>query len=374
MTNLNRLKVSLTKHGAHKITQLIKAFPTDQVLKNTINQQYGISIDKAQSSKNLSANNDDTLPAIWDEAKRLGDQYVDDLVILAILFSHHELIQIMINRSTGKMKGTAYREDFANEKSYTNFANNFDELGFATYHSVSRVSYDLSRILMKFELVPLIIQLLTFKLKAAGWDGNNDFLDECIVLNFHKAFGLSEAEFRQWLQEGYVDKLEEQEEFIEEEPEVNDFNFKSGHLERSEAQVVVRKAKGRLKSTLLHNKIQNKMYEYLVKNNGPDAVGTEVDCGIGKPVDVVLNDHGHFIFYEIKTDKSVRLCIRQALSQLLEYSCWPNEKRAEKLIIVSPNKITNQADKYIKHLRDIFDIPIYYQQFDLEAEELTDFY
>ncbi|MFC1578515.1 hypothetical protein ACFL36_05840, partial [Thermodesulfobacteriota bacterium] len=173
---------------------------------------------------------------------------------------------------------------------------------------------------------------------------------------------------------GGIGKVVDQAEVIEEEPAVDNINFNSGHVERSEADVVVKKAKPKLRATLLHNKIQNKLYKHLCENYPPDTIGTENDCGIGMPVDVVRNDNGSYIFYEIKTNKSVRICIRQALSQLLEYSCWPNQNRAEQLIIVSQNPITNQATQYIEHLRDEFDLPVFYQQFDLEDEELKTLY
>ncbi|MFC1578528.1 hypothetical protein ACFL36_05915, partial [Thermodesulfobacteriota bacterium] len=171
MTDLYKLTVSLTKHGAHKVAELIKAYPSDQVLNKTRSNHLGIRIDEAQSRKNLSAYQGNTIPAIWDEAKQLGSEYVDDLVMIAIIFSHYELIGAMISGSTGRMKGTIKRSALSPVKSFTNFANNFGELGFATSHSPIWVNYDLSKIFNKFKLVPLIIQLLTLKLKKANWNG-----------------------------------------------------------------------------------------------------------------------------------------------------------------------------------------------------------
>ena len=374
MTDINRLKVSLTKHGAHKVAELIKYFPTDEVLANTWDRYNNIKIDRAQSSKNLSANNNGTLPTIWHEVKLLGDEHIEDLVLLAIIFSHHDLINIMINGSIGRMKGTVRRGDFDNEKSYTNFANNIEELGFNTAHTYDKVSYDLSRIFEKNELVPLVIQLLTLKLRDANWNAANDFLDECIGLNFHRVFGIDEAEFREWLEGGRIEKSPEKEEIIEEEPNVGDVDFKGGHVEKSEADVVVRRAKPKLKATLLHNKIQNKLFSYLARTYSQDLVGTERNSGIGTLVDVVRKDGDDFTFYEIKTDKSLRICIRQAIPQLLEYSCWPDKIRAKELIIVSQHHMTDQAKKYIEHLRKTYNLPIFYQQFDLENERLGDMY
>ena len=75
-------------------------------------------------------------------------------------------------------------------------------------------------------------------------------------------------------------------------------------------------------------------------------------------------------FYEIKTGTSVRASIRQAIPQLLEYAYWSAEKRADELVIVSHLKITGAAKKYLKFLRDQFNVPLSYKQFDLKTNTL----
>ncbi len=256
MTNLARLKVSLTKHGAHKVADLIEAFPRSQVLNNTWDSYQGIKIDQAQTRSNLSIHSDGTLPEIWDEVRQLSDEHVEDLVLLAIIFNHHDLIETMTTASTGVKRGTVERGGVISGKAFTNFACILEELGFSITHNSLRVSYGLSRIFNKFELIPLIVQLLTLKLRKAGWDGSNDFIDECIALNFHGVFGVTEEYFRNWLQRGIIEEIieqEEQEEEPEEDPEVSPFDFQSGHVEKSEGDVVLNNAGKRLKATLLHN-------------------------------------------------------------------------------------------------------------------------
>ena len=54
-SGLSKLRVSLTKHGAHKVATLLRAFPKDQVLDNTQGTHDAIRIDRAQAVKNLSA-------------------------------------------------------------------------------------------------------------------------------------------------------------------------------------------------------------------------------------------------------------------------------------------------------------------------------
>ncbi len=374
MTDLHKLRVSLTKHGAHKIADLIKAFPRDQVLENTWDRYREIKIDIAQSKSNLSADTNGTLPYIWDEVRNLGPEHVNDLVLLAIIFSHHRLIETMIESSTGDKKGIVIRDRVIESKEFTNFACVLDELGFANQHNPQRISYDLNRIFKKFELIPLIIQLLTFKLKTAGWDGNTDFIDECIKSGFHKVFGVTEVYFREWLLGGNITETDNKGESVIEEPEVCELILKGGHVQKSEADVIMNRARPKMKAILLHNKIQNKMYDYLIEHFPDDIVETEVDCGIGTIVDIVKKAGDEIIFYEIKTAKSVRVCIRDALAQLLEYAHWPDRKLATQIVIVSQNNITGQAKKYLSHMRNEFTIPVYYQQFDLNSEELKELY
>lgn len=148
------------------------------------------------------------------------------------------------------------------------------------------------------------------------------------------------------------------------------FAFICGHKEK----------KGNTKSTyeghsldvdLVHNRIQTKTYGQLAKELGENNVGTEIDTGYGPQIDVVTRESdGSFIFYEIKTSYSVRLCIREALAQLLEYAYYPKSNNVKKLIIVSPNAITRESISYLESLRKSFGIPVYYQRYNPEKEGL----
>lgn len=124
---------------------------------------------------------------------------------------------------------------------------------------------------------------------------------------------------------------------------------------------------------LVHNRIQTRIYQQLTKKFGKDNVGTELDAGYGSLIDVVIKEaNGKFVFYEIKTSYSVRLSIRNALAQLLEYAYYPNRNNAIKIVVVSPNAVTKEAQSYLAHLRNRFGIPVYYQRYDSEQEELED--
>ena len=92
--------------------------------------------------------------------------------------------------------------------------------------------------------------------------------------------------------------------------------------------------------------------------------------GFGSQIDVVVKTDGGFDFYEIKVTYSVRLCIREALAQLLEYSYYPNNNNATRLIVSRPNTITREGESYLKHIRQCFGIPVFYQRYDSEQGAL----
>lgn len=125
-----------------------------------------------------------------------------------------------------------------------------------------------------------------------------------------------------------------------------------------------------LNSELRHNEIQHSFHQYLINQYGNDNVAIECRNGSGAQVDVVVVSNDEYWFYEIKTYSSSRACIREGLSQLLDYSYWPGSTKASKLYIVSEAKVDNDAKEYIKLLRDNFSIPIYYIQYSTEKNKM----
>jgi len=96
--------------------------------------------------------------------------------------------------------------------------------------------------------------------------------------------------------------------------------FRPGHKPKFEGKKEYEVGVKR-QSVLTHNSIQNSIYEILLSEFPEAQIGTEVATNSGS-VDLVINQDENFIFYEIKTEKSVKANIRQALSQLLEYAFW----------------------------------------------------
>ena len=122
---------------------------------------------------------------------------------------------------------------------------------------------------------------------------------------------------------------------------------------------------------LVHNSIQECIFRQLINKYGKQNVGTEHNAGNGSKIDVVVRDnHGKFIYFEIKTSYSVKLCLREAIGQLLEYAYLGKGANAKKLIVVSPNKINSETRAYIRKIRTLFKIPLYYQRYAPEKEAL----
>jgi len=148
-----------------------------------------------------------------------------------------------------------------------------------------------------------------------------------------------------------------------------DFNFTAKHNPQKRNSVITY---GERLSEIdkLHPKIQDLCYEQLKNEYGADNVGTEISTGYGGSIDIVVKTKKGYTFFEIKTDKSIRMCIREALSQLLEYAHFPNKNNAIKFFIVSQNQITNDVKEYLMNIREKYKIPVYYRQFDLIKNKL----
>ncbi len=115
---------------------------------------------------------------------------------------------------------------------------------------------------------------------------------------------------------------------------------------------------------LRHNDIQKALHQQLSGEYGIENVGTEISSGRGTSVDLVVKQKPEYWFYEIKTAHTAKKCIRQAIGQLLEYSYWPNNQEATRLVIVGKPIMDEEARKYIEKLRSQFTLPIYYESIE----------
>lgn len=120
-----------------------------------------------------------------------------------------------------------------------------------------------------------------------------------------------------------------------------------------------------------HNELSNELVNYLNTNNY-NSVVTDENC-----VDIkAIDSDGNQLLFELKTASSVKYAIRYALGQLLEYNHYPDCTNADKLIIVTSSELELTAEdiQYLKNLRNLYKLPIYYQQFDITNKLLSEEY
>lgn len=375
MTDLSKLTVSLTKHGAHKISQLLRHFDATDILAKTGGQGLNISIKKSQAKKILSVDNAGKVPVVWSEAKKEGPETIDGLVLMAIIFSHHTLIEAMSEATTGPGIGAIERCKTIDGKSFTNFKNDLIELRVARSADANTVRYDLSHITENGRLGSLTGELLKLKLKSVGWDGAGTIAEESVKQNLHAALGLTEDDFRDWLSGMWSDAGQEEQEGQEdsEEQEVQDFIFAPGHQSRKAGRSKKPRQAERAEARLLHNELQQILYQRLVEDHGAANVATEHPAGVQRTaIDIAVKlDKNQHIFYEIKTNSSARICVREAIGQLLEYSYWVDTERAQQLIIVGPQPPNDEISTYIKSIRERTRLPLYYQSIDEKTRVLS---
>ncbi len=131
---------------------------------------------------------------------------------------------------------------------------------------------------------------------------------------------------------------------------------------------------------VIHEQIKNKLIKKIKKNNALlDATNPIVLSTLSpeNPVNVInyidlaaKNKKGDIIFFEIKTAADARLCIRQALGQLMEYAFYPyeNTEFAQKLVVVGMGEKNNEVIQYLNKLNKRFNIPIDYLQISIKSE------
>lgn len=370
--NLNKLKVSLTKHGAHKVAPLLRLHGASKVLAKVTGSN--INIDAGQARKTLSAERG-RVPAVWDKAKALGNDALDALTLVGIIFSHHKLISTMKagRDSSQTYIGSLTRHKPLDSKEFTNIAHIIEQLGYQKNASLDNVEYNFAKLFSIPGLNTLVLELLGLKLKTAGWDQTTELLDEIAAHNFHEVFSVPKDFFIDWLTttDGHVEIqgiLPEDLDFFTDTSHGSTaskpFHFKKGHAPKKTGEVSVSPSRKDIKAELLHNQMQTELFKKLVLTYGEDNVGTEVDTGDGTAIDLVVKSENSYWFYEIKTADNAKACIRQAIPQLLEYAYWQcKEDRATKLVIIGPHAAPQQAHDYLAYLKEKFNLPFEYQQF-----------
>lgn len=108
----------------------------------------------------------------------------------------------------------------------------------------------------------------------------------------------------------------------------------------------------------IHNKLQMKYYNYLVKIYGENCVFLEEDY-----VDIKLVENNVITFFEIKSNQSPKKCIREGIGQLLDYYSKSEDENI-RLRIVGQNKLDKEAKIYLKTICDNLSLDFGYKALD----------
>lgn len=111
---------------------------------------------------------------------------------------------------------------------------------------------------------------------------------------------------------------------------------------------------------LSHRALQDKLKHDLQRDGA--EVGTEHPDGKGGYIDLVARQRDAIEFYEIKTDTSPRLALRNGIGQLLEYAYWPDPVKPARLVVVGTSPLDAEADEYLCNLRAETGLSIRYRQ------------
>jgi len=144
------------------------------------------------------------------------------------------------------------------------------------------------------------------------------------------------------------------------------FDFRPGFTQRVRATVASRTQR-ELDVHLLHNRMQHDLASHLIAKHGPKNVRVEQPIG-GRSIDLVLCCPGGYWFYEIKTHLSPRLCLREAIGQLLEYAFWPGGPDVSRLVVVGPSPLDQDSERYLKTLRSRFSLPLEYEDLAVDGK------
>lgn len=121
---------------------------------------------------------------------------------------------------------------------------------------------------------------------------------------------------------------------------------------------------GMFQISLHHGTLQKALKRELQREGA--IVSTENRDGRGGFIDLVACRDGEYEFYEIKTDSSARLAIRNAIGQLLEYAYWPAPAKPKRLFVVSEQELDAEADSYLRTLEKEAGLSIGYRQVNVE--------
>jgi 5-methylcytosine-specific restriction protein B len=195
--------VSLTKNGYFKLINLIKKYPSSEILDHLDE----IKLDHTQARKMLAGNKSNVLPTVWDQIKSHDQKSISSLLLFSIIFSHKDLILAFKKATTSEMQGEIKRSEI-DDKTYTNLAYALNEAGLAKDFSQgsAKTQYNLSAIFLENQIGPFAKTILKSHLTNMGWSGPTDkepfqrtFEEQIKKYEFNKVLGVTFEQFIDWL-------------------------------------------------------------------------------------------------------------------------------------------------------------------------------
>lgn len=202
---LSKWKTSQTKYfDFNGLVNVIKSRNLNAVLNGTIS----LSIDDAQLRKILGiVNPENNYPNYWNEISE-HPNHVPLFTLVATIFSHYNNILVLSKDSNVYMNGSFSRNEFPNDKTFTNLRRYFIDSGAtdSKYNSEDIIIYDFSKIFSSGKIGILVSQIFKVILNNIGWnETSNDpeffrtFTEQLIYYGFNKVFGIDKDLFIKWL-------------------------------------------------------------------------------------------------------------------------------------------------------------------------------
>jgi hypothetical protein len=209
MVEVENLIVSLTKNGGLKTARLVMIYPSNEILDHVSGSIPHVNLVRSQVANILCADPlTDSVPALWDAIRDADRPTIQAFTFVAILFSHHRLIEAFRNGGRGAATGTIFREGMS-EKEYTNLQFMMAEVGLCEYaRGTDQASYDMAPLVRQLQSVgDLVGQLLRAKLRRCGWRDPDVFVaapdlplpQQCIEEGFNEVFGMTSRQFTRWI-------------------------------------------------------------------------------------------------------------------------------------------------------------------------------
>ena len=210
MVDLSNLRVSLTKNGYLKIATVVENHDSHEMLDHVYGSHRGVNLNASQVANVLCADpHTGVVPGFWDEIRRYKRPTIKAFTFLAVVYSHHRLIELFANAGGGTAQGTISRSDFATVKEYTNLAYALAEVDASQYvRGAGEIRYDLTPVIEKLsEVGHLVARLLRAKMRRCGWRDPGEYsvgadltlAEECREHRLHEVLGMSHRQFTKWI-------------------------------------------------------------------------------------------------------------------------------------------------------------------------------